>query len=41
VIAPQTAGAHLAPLIKPRYARKLLVPVYSWFIDDFDTLDLK
>ena len=41
VIAPQTPGANVDPLIKPRYARELLVPVYSWFTDGFDTLDLK
>jgi hypothetical protein len=40
VIAPQTAGANVDPLIKPRYARELLVPVYSWFTDGFDTLGI-
>ena len=26
---------------KPRPARKLLAPVYGWFTEGFDTLDLK
>ena len=26
---------------KPQQARKLLAPVYSWFTEGFDTLDLK
>jgi predicted ATPase len=26
---------------KPEQARKLLAPVYGWFTEGFDTLDLK
>jgi hypothetical protein len=26
---------------KPDDGRKLLVPIYSWFIEGFETLDLK
>jgi predicted ATPase len=26
---------------KPQQARDLLVPVYGWFTEGFDTLDLK
>jgi predicted ATPase len=26
---------------KPQQARELLAPVYSWFVEGFDTLDLK
>jgi hypothetical protein len=26
---------------KPQQARELLAPVYGWFTDGFDTLDLK
>jgi len=26
---------------KPRQAHELLAPVYSWFTEGFDTLDLK
>ena len=26
---------------KPRQARELLAPVYGWFTEGFDTLDLK
>ena len=26
---------------KPQQARELLAPVYGWFTEDFDTLDLK
>ena len=26
---------------KPRQARNLLAPVYDWFTEGFDTLDLK
>jgi predicted ATPase len=26
---------------KPQQARKLLAPVYGWFTEGFDTLDLK
>jgi predicted ATPase len=26
---------------KPNEARELLAPVYSWFTEGFDTLDLK
>jgi len=26
---------------KPQQARELLAPVYGWFTEEFDTLDLK
>jgi hypothetical protein len=28
-------------VIKPYQARELLAPVYGWFTEGFDTLDLK
>jgi predicted ATPase len=27
--------------VRPRQARELLAPVYGWFTEGFDTLDLK
>ena len=34
-------GAAVARSGKPQQARELLAPVYSWFTEGFDTLDLK
>jgi hypothetical protein len=34
-------GAPLARSGKPQQARELLAPVYGWFTEGFDTLDLK
>jgi hypothetical protein len=36
-----TIGATIPALNQPEGARDLLAPVYGWFTEGFDTLDLK